>query len=647
MKRKYFYILAALLIAACTTTIVSHGDDDEDEPASISVRKLNFASDLSAQQFTISNESDGTVSYSVTSNKDWITLKSGSSSAAAAKSASGTVEVGGSVVIVVGIDPSGLSKGTYTGTITIEVDGTKYTISVTITVDDVTATLTVSPTTYNFTAAGGASTAFTVTSNQSWTVTSSATWLTLSKSSGSNNSTFTATAAANTTTAQRTATITVAGGGITRTIAVTQDAATAATLTISPTTYNFVAAGATSSAFTVTSNQSWTVTSSATWLTLSKSSGSNNSTFTATAAANTTTAQRTATITVSCTGITRTINVTQDGVAATLTVTPTTYNFAAAGGTSSSFTVTSNQSWTVTSSASWLTLSKSSGSNNSTFTATATANTATTQRTATITVAGGGGSRTINITQNGNQATQTIEMVSVKGGTFTMGCTIEQGSDCYGNESPAHPVTLSDFYIGKYEVTQKEWYDIMGVNPAASGYGLGSNYPVYYVSWNDIVGTSGASEVINGITYYANGFIYKLNQKTGKKYRLPTEAEWEFAARGGISSKGYKYSGSNTVYNVAWYYSISYSTHLVGTKSPNELGIYDMSGNVWEWCADWYGSYSSAAQTNPTGPTSGSGRVVRGGGWRDDARRARVSFRTANSPGLRHNSIGFRVACSP
>ncbi|MDR1722721.1 MAG: hypothetical protein LBR84_02125, partial [Tannerella sp.] len=276
MNKLFYTLMIALSAAALTKCVISErvGVDDDYGPASIDVTELTFESDLSAQQFKISNKSDENVSYSVISNKDWITLKSGSSSAAAEKSASGTIDIGGSMVIVVVIDPSGLSKGTYTGTITIDVDGTKYTISVTITVDDVAATLTVSPTTYNFAAAGGASSAFTVTSNQSWTVTSSATWLTLSKSSGSNNGTFTATAAANTTTAQRTATITVAGGGITRTVAVTQDAATAATLTVSPTTYNFVAAGGTSSAFTVTSNQSWTVTSSATWLTLSKSSGS-------------------------------------------------------------------------------------------------------------------------------------------------------------------------------------------------------------------------------------------------------------------------------------------------------------------------------------------------------------------------------------
>jgi formylglycine-generating enzyme required for sulfatase activity len=244
-----------------------------------------------------------------------------------------------------------------------------------------------------------------------------------------------------------------------------------------------------------------------------------------------------------------------------------------------------------------------------------------------------------------------IPMVYVKGGTFTMGCTNEQGSDCSDWEK-AHQVTLSSYYIGKYEVTQKEWLDVMGSWPViapSSTYGVGDNYPAYYVSWNDIVGSSGSTQIINGITYYSNGFIYKLNQQTGISYRLPTEAEWEFAARGGNQSRGYKYSGSNTADNVAWYYNNSdRKTHPVGTKQANELCINDMSGNVWEWCADSYGYYSSAAQSNPICPTTGSYRVYRGGSWNYyDARDARVSVRNFNYPEYRHYYIGFRLACSP
>ena len=221
-----------------------------------------------------------------------------------------------------------------------------------------------------------------------------------------------------------------------------------------------------------------------------------------------------------------------------------------------------------------------------------------------------------------------FEMVAVKGGTFTMGCTSEQGGDCDSDEKPTHSVTLSDYYIGKFEVTQELWQAVMGNNP---GDFKGNNLPVEQVSWNDI-----------------QDFIRKLNQKTGANFRLPTEAEWEYAARGGNKSNGYKYSGSNSIDNVAWYTSNSGSkTHPVGTKSPNELGIYDMSGNVWEWCQDWYGSYSSGSQTNPTGPSAGSRRVLRGGGWLNFARRCRVSYRHSDDPDYWNNNSGFRLVLVP
>jgi formylglycine-generating enzyme required for sulfatase activity len=217
-------------------------------------------------------------------------------------------------------------------------------------------------------------------------------------------------------------------------------------------------------------------------------------------------------------------------------------------------------------------------------------------------------------------------MVFVKGGTFTMGCTAEQGSDCYDYEKPAHQVTLSDFYIGKYEVTQAQWKAVMGSNP--SNYSGCDSCPVEQVSWDDV-----------------QEFIQKLNAKTGLNYRLPTEAEWEYAARGGAQSRGYKYSGSNSVDEVAWYAGYSeYKTHPAGTKKANELGIYDMSGNVYEWCSDWYGAYSSEAQTNPKGPSSASARVARGGSWNHSASSCRVACRGADAPGTRSNLMGFRLA---
>ena len=217
------------------------------------------------------------------------------------------------------------------------------------------------------------------------------------------------------------------------------------------------------------------------------------------------------------------------------------------------------------------------------------------------------------------------EMVWVEGGTFRMGATSEQGSDAEINEEPVHSVTLSGYYIGKTEVTQALWWAVMGSKPI---YWKGDDLPMENVSWDD-----------------CQEFIRKLNSLTGQHFRLPTEAEWEFACRGGNNSRGYKYSGSNYIDNVAWYDGNSgKKTHPVATKSANELGIYDMSGNVWEWCADWYGDYSSGAPTNPKGPYDGSYRVFRGGNFCGSVGLCRSSARCSFSPGIRVNNIGLRLA---
>ena len=216
-------------------------------------------------------------------------------------------------------------------------------------------------------------------------------------------------------------------------------------------------------------------------------------------------------------------------------------------------------------------------------------------------------------------------MVWVEGGTFRMGATSEQGSDVWDNDKPVHSVTLSGYYIGKTEVTQALWKAVMGSNPSCFE---GDDLPVECVSWDD-----------------CQVFIRKLNSLTGQNFRLPTEAEWEFACRGGNNSRGYKYSGSNYIDNVAWYEDNSgEKTHPVATKLPNELGIYDMTGNVWEWCSDWYGDYSSVAQTNPKGPYDGSCRVNRGGSWDFNARSCRSSFRYDDSPGGRSSGFGLRLS---
>lgn len=223
-----------------------------------------------------------------------------------------------------------------------------------------------------------------------------------------------------------------------------------------------------------------------------------------------------------------------------------------------------------------------------------------------------------------------FKMKLVEAGTFQMGGTE------YDWEQPIHSVTITkNYYIGETEVTQALWKAVTGNSPTTDGsawtttYGLGDNYPAYYINYEDV-----------------QSFITKLNSMTGETFRMPTEAEWEFAARGGNKSKGYTYSGSNTIGYVAWYTSNSSKTNIVKTKAANELGIYDMSGNVWEWCSDWYSSsyYSSSPQNDPTGPTTGTGLVLRGGGWVNLASFCRCAYRSNNAPSNRSFNFGFRLA---
>jgi len=223
-------------------------------------------------------------------------------------------------------------------------------------------------------------------------------------------------------------------------------------------------------------------------------------------------------------------------------------------------------------------------------------------------------------------ADQTTGMVLVKvaGGTYSMGDTFGDGAT---DEKPTRQVSVGDFYIGKYEVTQGEWQKVMGSNPAYFK-ACGANCPVEQVSWNDI-----------------QAFISKLNQLSGKSYRLPTEAEWEYAARSGGQSQ--KYSGGNVDSNFAWNSgNAGYSVHQVGQKLPNSLELYDMSGNVWEWVNDVYGGYDSAALTNPAGPTAGTERVSRGGSWLVGSSFDRASYRARNTPDTRYYDLGFRLAAT-
>ncbi|MBR1465742.1 MAG: SUMF1/EgtB/PvdO family nonheme iron enzyme [Bacteroidaceae bacterium] len=227
---------------------------------------------------------------------------------------------------------------------------------------------------------------------------------------------------------------------------------------------------------------------------------------------------------------------------------------------------------------------------------------------------------------------QKFNMVEIEGGTFTMGGTKEQGNDADADEQPVHSVTLSAFCMSQTEVTQELWEAVMGNNPSIY---KGKKHPVENIMHSD-----------------ALQFIEKLNNLTGKTFRLPTEAEWEFAARGGTLSQGYKYAGSDDINAVAWYGANSYDGkeetdpgygyHDVATKAPNELGLYDMSGNVWEFCQDWYGDYSDKAQTNPNGPAEGTDYVERGGSWTCVTEYCRVSHRNYENP-FGHGDTGIRL----
>jgi len=263
------------------------------------------------------------------------------------------------------------------------------------------------------------------------------------------------------------------------------------------------------------------------------------------------------------------------------------------------------------------------------------------------------------------------EMVFVPGGSFQMG---NPNTSIWPNtsvgdsdERPVHTVTLSGFNMGKYEVTQAQYKTVMGALPpsmSGSPYGLGENYPIYYVSWYDALVFCNKLSMIEDLSpaYRISGSTNPSDWGTvptssnstwnavtivsgSSGYRLPTEAQWEYAAKGGSGSPGnYTYSGGNTVDYVAWYSGNSNNmTQEVGKKQANGLGIHDMSGNVWEWCWDWYGDYSSGAQTNPTGPATGTRRVERGGSWSNPASYARSADRLYSYPDVRINDFGFRL----
>jgi formylglycine-generating enzyme required for sulfatase activity len=222
-----------------------------------------------------------------------------------------------------------------------------------------------------------------------------------------------------------------------------------------------------------------------------------------------------------------------------------------------------------------------------------------------------------------------VEMVLVSGGTFEMGCNLSPLQECAFDEKPTHQVSITPFLLGKYEVTQEQWTDVMGSNP--SHFSDCATCPVENVSWEEV-----------------QAFISRLNAQTGSSYRLPTEAEWEFASRNGSGSGSNLFSGSSQADAVAWFLDNGEGIpHPVGQKAANGLGIHDMTGNVSEWCSDWFGKYEATAQYNPSGPQDGKYKVVRGGSVFSKQEYCRVTDRMSLLPTQRNEGTGFRLALNP
>ena len=523
--------------------------------------------------------------------------------------------------------------------------------------------ITVNPTVINFDADPKQDQTITVSSNTSWS-TQCDSWLTCSPASGTGDGRVTI-HAQNNTGDERTTDLTFIDTKTRKVnnvrVKVTQKKADSQTqtnpdqsLSVNPSSLNF-SSSAGNKTFNITSNTSWTVKSSETWCSVNTASGSNNATVTVNVTENTSTSSaRNATITVSNSSASAIIMVSQDPAGISLDISDSSVSFTYSGG-SKSVTIKSNTSWNVSCNESWLTVSPSQGTGDGTLTLKAAQNPTTSERNAMVWIKyDERTSKLIEVSQEARSTNEYSEttgtmpslgpigttkyvtctlndvnftMMEVEGGTFTMGATSEQDSNIANiDESPTHSVTLSTYLIGETEVTQELWYAVMGNNPS---YYTGPKRPVENVSWDD-----------------CQTFITKLNTMTGKNFRLPTEAEWEFAARGGKYSAEYKYSGSNNIDDVAWYDNNSQgTTHDVKEKGyPNELWLHDMSGNVWEWCQDWYGSYSSSSQRNPTGPSSGSSRVYRGGNIFWPAFYCRLSYRRYGSPDTSKDGIGLRLA---
>lgn len=414
-------------------------------------------------------------------------------------------------------------------------------------------------------------------------------------------------------------------------------------ITPSSTSIEFIAAGE-SKTINVSANIEWTIASNtaSSWLTVQKTSDYVPFiVLVLEAAPNGPSQNRSGIITLKGRSKSVEISVTQVAEEEILNISSDFESFSS-NGESKELIVTANTSWSISSNtaSSWLTATKK---DDNTLLLEATPNSTNMNHYGIIEIKGANMTKTITVEQDKNQKAATItvngvsfNMVPVEGGTFQMG-----GNDWFNN-GPIHAVTVSSFSIGETEVTQALWFAVMGQKPTSNStykwekyYGLGDNCPAYLISWDD-----------------CQEFIVKLNQKTGMNFRLPTEAEWEFAARGGIHSKGYLYAGSNAVNDVAWHDSNSHdgdyhrTPHNVRSKKANELGIYDMSGNILEWCSDWYDEYyyRSSPNVNPQGPVSGTERVMRGGSYSGFDIACKVTNRVGHGSKEAHYDTGLRLA---
>lgn len=341
--------------------------------------------------------------------------------------------------------------------------------------------------------------------------------------------------------------------------------------------------------------------------------------------ANTSAAQRFDVIKITANGSVQSeIRVTQNGTEISINNTSVT---AESKGENISIPIQSNVQWSFDNENEWCDAQKGDGK----LELAVTRNYSMVERVGTIKISSGEVSQSITITQSGCQWFESFEMVDVEAGLFYMGAqkTTSNGQNydasAYQIEAPVHEVSLNSYSIGKFEVTQAQWMAAMGRNPSTN---QGANLPVENVTWVEV-----------------QEFITLLNEESGLNYRLPTEAEWEFAAKGGSKSDGFKYSGNSVLGACGWYYSNSEaSTHEVGSKEANELGIFDMSGNVREWCNDWFGYYDSSSANNPLGASDGSMKVNRGGSWTTPAVNCRNTYRHTDYPYESAQDLGFRLA---